>query len=566
MNSWILLHTHSAIAFIIAVTQLGMTWFLFKSRSVIPIRKWLLLNYIASSTWYLDQMVRFSLYPGTEGSWVYKLETTFIYGPVLVAQMLANLQIYYQFIEPRFDTERKWVMRLMVPFSILLLGLIGWNEFGNNSDTYTFQVISFVWGIISNVATLSIAIRKAISFKSTNKGGYQAHLILAAISASFFTLSIICVIYGLYSTIGYWTYFIFVWMGEIGLIITYLYFSEVFVSFQVKITGYSFASVVLFLTICTLIFFPPTLPEEIDKRIAQQDGLRKIFLISLSATVIIILLLPSLLRKTLTTPLKQVLRAVRKVNADNLNVQLPVMYQDEIGLLTTNFNKMTATLRQAKTRLEEYTRILGELYNNQQKIQEQTLNHVSQEIHDNVGQLLSLVRMQLNQVAAKGGTEDQLIADAQENIGRAMRDLRDMARGMSSDRIKLLGLFGSVEQEAQRIQRSGSCEVSTQCEGSIQSMEHQKEIILFRVIQESLQNVFKHASATRIDIFFHYQPHLLQIEVKDNGKGFMPEKEKRSGGLGLMNMQHRVQLTGGELLLDSEQGAGTRVTISVPLV
>lgn len=96
-------------------------------------------------------------------------------------------------------------------------------------------------------------------------------------------------------------------------------------------------------------------------------------------------------------------------------------------------------------------------------------------------------------------------------------------------------------------------------------MDHQKEIILFRVIQESLQNVFKHASATRIDIFFHYQPHFLQIEVKDNGKGFIPDKEKRSGGLGLMNMQHRVQLTGGELLLDSEQGAGTRVTISVPL-
>lgn len=566
MNSWILLHTHSAIAFIIAVTQLGMTWFLFKSRSVIPIRKWLLLNYIASSTWYLDQMVRFSLYPGTEGSWVYKLETAFIYGPVLVAQMLANLQIYYQFIQPKFDTERKWVMRLMVPFSILLLALIGWNEFGNKSDTYTFQVISFVWGIISNVATFSIAIRKAISFKSTNKSGYQAHMILAAISTSFFTLSIICVIYGLYSTVGYWTYFIFVWMGEIGLIITYLYFSEVFVSFQVKITGYSFVSVVLFLTVFTLIFFPPTLPEEIDKRVAQQDGLKKIFLIFLSATIIIIVLLPSLLRKTLTTPLKQVLRAVRKVNADNLNVQLPIMYQDEIGLLTTNFNKMTATLRQAKTRLEEYTRILGELYSNQQKVQEQTLNHVSQEIHDNVGQLLSLVRMQLNQVAAKGGTENQLIIDAQENIGRAMRDLRDMARGMSSDRIKLLGLYGSVEQEAQRIQQSGSFDVATMCEGTIQPMDHQKEIILFRVIQESLQNVFKHASATRIDIFFHYQPHLLQIEVKDNGKGFMPENEKRSGGLGLMNMQHRVQLTGGELLLDSEQGAGTRVTISVPLV
>lgn len=565
MPSWILLHTHSVIAFIIAVTQLGMTWFLFKSRARIPIRKWLILNYIASSIWYLDQMVRFSLYPGTEGSLVYKIETVFLYAPVLVAQMLANLQIYYQFIEAKFDRERKLVMKLMVPFSIFLVALIGWNEFYNNSDTYVFQVISFVWGIISNIATFLIAIRKAFIFRGSNTNAYHAHLVIAGVSTSFFTLSIICVIFGLYSVVGYWTYFIFVWLGEICLIITYLYFSEVFVSFQVKITGYSFVSVVLFLTICALIFFPPTLPDEIEKRFAQQEGLKKIFIVFLCATSLIIFLLPSLLKTTLTNPLKQVLRAIRKVNSDNLNVQVPVKYQDEIGLLTTNFNTMTATLRRAKERLEEYAHILGELYNNQQKIQEQTLNHVSQEIHDNVGQLLSLVRMQLNQVAAKGDTENQLITDAQENIGRAMRDLRDMARGMSSDRIKLLGLFGSVEQEAQRIRRSGSCEVSAQCKGTIQSMDHQKEIILFRVIQESLQNVFKHASATRIDIFFHYQPHLLQIEVKDNGKGFVPEKEKRSGGLGLMNMQHRVQLTGGELLLDSEQGAGTRVTISVPL-
>ncbi|MFN9590601.1 MAG: ATP-binding protein [Bacteroidota bacterium] len=566
MNSWILLHTHSVIAFIIAVTQLGMTWFLFKSRARIPIRKWLILNYIASSIWYLDQMVRFSLYPGTEGSWVYKIETVFLYGPVLVAQMLANLQIYYQFIEAKFDMERKLVMKLMVPFSIFLVALIGWNEFYNNSDIYVFQVVSFVWGIVSNVATFLIAIRKAFIFRGSNTNAYRAHLIIAGVSTSFFTLSIICVIFGLYSVVGYWTYFIFVWLGEICLIITYLYFSEVFVSFQVKITGYSFVSVVLFLTICALIFFPPTLPDEIEKRFAQQEGLKKIFVLFLVATSLIIFLLPSLLRATLTNPLKQVLRAIRKVNSDNLNVQLPVKYQDEIGLLTTNFNTMTATLRQAKIRLEEYTRVLGELYNNQQKVQEQTLNHVSQEIHDNVGQLLSLVRMQLNQVAEKGGAENKLIIDAQDNIGRAMRDLRDMARGMSSDRIKLLGLFGSVEQEAQRIQRTGACEVNTHCEGSIQSLDHQREIILFRVIQESLQNVFKHAKASRIDISFHYQPHLLKIQVIDNGEGFVPEKKQKGSGLGLMNMQHRVQLAGGELSLETKEGEGTKVSILIPLL
>jgi two-component system NarL family sensor kinase len=147
-----------------------------------------------------------------------------------------------------------------------------------------------------------------------------------------------------------------------------------------------------------------------------------------------------------------------------------------------------------------------------------------------------------------------------------MRDLRDMARGMSSDRIKLLGLFGSVEQEAQRIQRTGACEVNTHCEGSIQSLDHQREIILFRVIQESLQNVFKHAKASRIDISFHYQPHLLKIQVIDNGEGFVPEKKQKGSGLGLMNMQHRVQLAGGELSLETKEGEGTKVSILIPLL
>lgn len=566
MNSWILLHTHSVMAYIIGVTQIGMFYFLMKSRDNLPVLRFLKINYFASFLWYLDQMIRFSLYPGTEGSFLYKIETIVVYGPVIIVQMYANFNIFYLFLEEKFPKERRIVNLLFIPFAIVLEGGIAWNEIYNDSHVLTFQTISFIWGMISFLLNLSIAIRKAFTFKDSNSHAYYAHLVLSAISICFISLSIVCVIYGLFSPVGYWTYFILVWAGELGLILTYLYFSNVFVSFQVKITGYSFVSVVVLLTILTLFLCPPVMPDLIEQRMKQQQELKNIFVILFTATLLTVTLLPLILRRTLTIPLKQLLRAIKKVNSGNLNVQVPLLYNDEIGLITTNFNRMTVTLRQAKERLEEYTHILGELYNNQQKVQEQTLNHVSQEIHDNVGQLLSLVRMQLNQVAEKEGTENQLIADAQENIGRAMRDLRDMARGMSSDRIRLLGLFGSVEQEAQRIQRSGSCEVVTQCEGSVQAMDHQKELILFRVIQESLQNVFKHAGASRINIFFNYQPHLLQIEVQDNGKGFIPDKEHRRSGLGLMNMQHRVQLTGGELLLDSKEGKGTTVIISIPMV
>jgi signal transduction histidine kinase len=227
---------------------------------------------------------------------------------------------------------------------------------------------------------------------------------------------------------------------------------------------------------------------------------------------------------------------------------------------------MTGTIRESKERLEEYSKILRELYKNQQKVQEETLNHVSQEIHDNVGQLLSLVKMQLNLAVEREGSESQLLSDAQENIGRAMMDLRDLAKGMSSDRIKVLGLFGSVEQEANRIQRTGVCEVYTNYTGTIQSLDYQNEIILFRVIQECLQNIFKHARAKRIDISFTYQTNQLTIDVQDNGKGFVVNSNGNSIGLGLMNMQNRVRLIGGTLVIDSHEGDGTSVSINIPLL
>jgi signal transduction histidine kinase len=566
MESWLLLQTHSVIAFICVVAQIAMIWFLFKGRGDVPIRFWLLINYFASAVWYTDQMFRFSLYENSEGSWLYKFETGIIYPCMIILQMLANYHIFYLFIHPMFDKERKWITRLFIPFSVFLFGVFFWNEYFNSSNIVVFQRASFIWGLLSYLLNISISIRKMLIFRHTDRNAFYAHVWLTVASLYFIILSIICLFFGLYTPIGYWTYFILILLGEITLIIAYLSYSAVFISFQVKITAYSFISVAFFLTIFTLLFFPPTMPNQLEIRLSQQSGLKKVFLLLFAATIGIVWLLPKLLRRTLTNPLKRLLLAVKEVNLGNLNVNVPIFFSDEIGSLTNNFNLMTGTIRESKERLEEYSKILRELYKNQQKVQEETLNHVSQEIHDNVGQLLSLVKMQLNLAVEREGSESQLLSDAQENIGRAMMDLRDLAKGMSSDRIKVLGLFGSVEQEANRIKRTGVCEVYTNCSGTIQSLDYQNEIILFRVIQECLQNIFKHARANRIDISFTYQPNHLTIGVQDNGKGFVVNANGNSIGLGLMNMQNRVRLIGGTLVLDSREGHGTRVSIDVPLL
>lgn len=565
MSHWILLHTHSIMAFIIAITQIGMWFFLIRSKKNIPIRRWMIFNYTSSSIWYLDQMIRFSIYPGAEGSLFYKLETVFLYSPAFAMLMIANFQVYHLFLRPLFEQERRWLLRMAIPLLLVFMGANAWNEFFNQSDLKGFQIISFTWGIITNIGTLIIAVRKATVLGKEDRNAYKAHLLLGSVSLCYIVLSVVNVIFDLYSPIGYWTFFILLWLGSIIMIVTYLYYSSIFVSFQIKLAGFSFVTAVTFLTAVTLVFFPPIMPSDIADRMLQQSGLIKMFVIIAVASLMIFIILPALLRRSLTQPLSQLLEAVKMVNQGNLQVQVPELYRDEIGSLTHHFNKMTHTLNQTNSRLVEYSQTLTELYANQQTIQEQTLNHVSQEIHDNVGQLLSLVKLQLNLAAEKEGEENLLLADARDNIGRAMMDLRDMAKGMSSDRIRLLGLYTSVDQEAQRIQRTGVCEISVTCEGKAQNMDNQKETILFRVIQECLQNIIKHAQATQAEIAFAYAASALKIEVRDNGKGFLISRGNSLSGLGMMNMHHRIELMRGKVTVESEPGFGTKIVIELPL-
>jgi len=146
-----------------------------------------------------------------------------------------------------------------------------------------------------------------------------------------------------------------------------------------------------------------------------------------------------------------------------------------------------------------------------------------------------------------------------------MQDLRDLAKGMSSDRIKLLGLYASVEQEVERIKRTGIYEVQLNCEGEERTLDHQREVILFRVLQECLQNVLKHSEAKLLNINFKYSNKSLSIQIKDDGKGFLLQPVNGSYGLGLMNIRNRIQLINGQIDIQSAPGAGTGIFIQLPI-
>lgn len=203
----------------------------------------------------------------------------------------------------------------------------------------------------------------------------------------------------------------------------------------------------------------------------------------------------------------------------------------------------------------------------QLEIQEQTFNTISQEIHDNVGQTLSLAKVQLN-IAEELKTSDRaltMIVDAKENIIQAMADLRDIAKSLSTERIRQIGIGGMIEQELQRINKTGFIAASLTVQGDRQKINIRKKLILHRILQESLQNIIKHAQASVIDVFFSYLNNTLEISVRDNGKGFDLEKVRAANnGLGIQNIISRTVLIGGTASIESVPKKGTTIKLSIP--
>ncbi|RLJ80580.1 sensor histidine kinase [Pedobacter alluvionis] len=200
------------------------------------------------------------------------------------------------------------------------------------------------------------------------------------------------------------------------------------------------------------------------------------------------------------------------------------------------------------------------------EMQEQTFEMISEEIHDNVGQLLSLAKLQLSILEQKETSDKSLITEIKVNLGNALTDLRDIAKSLSTSRIQELSLLQAVEQELQRIGRAGVIVCKVEVTGNEQQIAEQKKTIIFRIVQESLQNILKHAQATAIDVGFDFSEQ-LNITIEDNGVGFCAgEKDKFETGLGLQNIVKRATLIMGEATIDSVINNGTKITLTIPYV
>lgn len=206
-----------------------------------------------------------------------------------------------------------------------------------------------------------------------------------------------------------------------------------------------------------------------------------------------------------------------------------------------------------------------QLLHSRLEIQDQIFNSISQEIHDNVGQNLSLAKVQVNIIDQRGVFSSEGLAEVKESIGRALADLRDIAKSLSSQRIQQVKFNELVDTELQRIKKTGLVTTSLTIHGAGMELAFKDKLILFRMVQESLQNIVKHAAASEVTISIRYEDKQLHIVISDNGKGFDFKNEIVGGnGLGLQNIINRATMIGGKATINSAVNEGTHIDIYIP--
>lgn len=208
-----------------------------------------------------------------------------------------------------------------------------------------------------------------------------------------------------------------------------------------------------------------------------------------------------------------------------------------------------------------------ELLKTQLEIQEQTFKTISEEIHDNIGQTLSFIKLSVNRVHTMlPEPEREKLTESKDLLSKVITDLRALSKTLNTDFIQQIGLAGAVKQQLDLLQRSEIYQTRLDIEGEQEKYPVQRELVLYRVIQELLNNIVKHADAATIYVRMEYLADKLSVLVRDDGKGFdvAALRQTTSQGLGLRNMFNRIGLVQGAIHIDSQQGRGTTVNIELP--
>jgi two-component system sensor histidine kinase UhpB len=245
-------------------------------------------------------------------------------------------------------------------------------------------------------------------------------------------------------------------------------------------------------------------------------------------------------------------------NAEGLIVGAVVVNED-----VTERVRAQKALRESADRLQHLSRRLLE-------VQESERRHLARELHDEFGQVLATITLQLH--AARGLAGEAALPRLDECttlLQQAGEQVRSLAFELRPTMLETLGLDATLRWLAEQHQQRTGCEVRVVGHLSGTPLSPEMAVACFRVSQEALTNVARHAAARHVQIELNQSESVLDLVVRDDGVGFdaapAQEQAARRGRLGMLGMKERVEILSGTLQVESEPGRGTGIRASFPL-
>jgi two-component system, NarL family, sensor histidine kinase UhpB len=282
------------------------------------------------------------------------------------------------------------------------------------------------------------------------------------------------------------------------------------------------------------------------------------------AGVGISVLVNALIVRLALAPLHQLEEAAARVQAGDFDARAPLspIADREHERLTRTFNSMLDNLAIYRHRTREVAARV--LY-----AEEEERKRIARELHDETAQTLTvlLIRLRVARGVEDPAARDALLEELRREVAAALEGVRRFARGLRPPALDELGLVPAIESHVHSLPETVGLRVKIEAEPLDDVLWPQAELALYRIVQEALSNVIKHADATRATVRIALEGGSVVVTVEDDGQGFdfAAVMSADGGGLGLYGMQERAAYLGGKVEIDSEPGAGSRVRAVIPI-
>lgn len=201
-----------------------------------------------------------------------------------------------------------------------------------------------------------------------------------------------------------------------------------------------------------------------------------------------------------------------------------------------------------------------ELNNTKIEIKDETLKYVGRELHDNIGQLLTVTRIHLKSLVKV--IDNEKLAEVNNITARALEELRMLSKSLNnSNRPAHMSLLQMVEQEILLIEKTGAVKPHLKVAGDVYNFDVGHETICFRIMQEFVSNALKYSGCEHIYFELSYQPEEFSFVLRDDGKGF--DKQRVVKGNGLNNIENRAKMIGADYELRSKENSGTSIIVKL---